>query len=165
MKMKVEIKHRLDGVVLFEVETDSLKNAVESAVKERAYLRGAYLTGAYLTDADLTDAYLRGAYLRGAEKYYTVPQLHTKILAAIEAGGTLEMRSWHACETTHCRAGWAIHLAGPAGKFLEACMGSAAAGALITLASCPWMEKVPNFYASNEEALADIRACALKEAE
>ena len=29
------------------------------------------------------------------------------------------MGSWHACETTHCRAGWAIHLAGKAGYDLE----------------------------------------------
>jgi hypothetical protein len=37
------------------------------------------------------------------------------------------------------------------------------AGALITQASCPWLERVPNFYASNEGALADIQECAERE--
>ncbi len=136
-----------------------------------AVLRGADLSGAVLSDAvlrgadlhgaDLHGAVLRRAVLRGAD-YYKVPDLHTKMLAAIEAGG-LEMGSWHTCETTHCRAGWAITLAGNVGKYMESQLGPAAAGAFITLASCPWMEKVPNFYASNETALADIKKCAERE--
>jgi hypothetical protein len=71
------------------------------------------------------------------------------------------MDQWHTCETTHCRAGWAIHLAGVAGKVLEHCCGSNVAGALIHIASSPALEgKVPNFFASNEAALADIRRLA-----
>jgi hypothetical protein len=89
--------------------------------------------------------------------------LHTRILAAIDQGGSLDMSTWHTCETTHCRAGWAVHLAGSAGRLLEAQFGSGAAAALIHQASCPWMEKVPDFYASNEEALADIKRCAERE--
>ncbi len=96
-----------------------------------------------------------------------VLNLHQEMLKAIEASvnpeGGLNMGNWHTCETTHCRAGWAITLAGAAGKALEFGIGPAAAGALITLASCPWMEKVPNFYGSNEVALADIKACAERE--
>ena len=75
--MKVEIKSRWTGSVLFSLETESLKLAVEAAVKQGAYLTGAYLTGADLrgadlrgadlTDADLTGADLRGADLRGAD--------------------------------------------------------------------------------------------------
>ena len=38
-------------------------------------------------------------------------------------------------------------------------MGSAAAGALIYAVSRPGVP-VPNFYASNDDALADMRACA-----
>jgi hypothetical protein len=44
--MKIEIKSRWDASVLFSVETDSLKLAVEAAIKSGAYLAGAYLEGA-----------------------------------------------------------------------------------------------------------------------
>ena len=78
------------------------------------------------------------------------------------------MASWHgrdgnACGTTHCRAGWAIHLAGEDGYALEDAVGPSLAGALIIQASCPWIEKVPDFTASNDDALADIKARAAEE--
>jgi uncharacterized protein YjbI with pentapeptide repeats len=190
--MLFEIKSRWTGNVLFRAETGSLKLAVEAAVGSGADLRGAdlrgadlrgadlrgavlrgadlrdadlsgaVLRGADLRDADLRDADLRGAVLRGGE-FYRVPQLHNKMLEAVGSGGTLDMSSWHKCDTTHCRAGWAVHLAGNAGKLLEAQMGTAMAGALIHVASCPWMEKVPDFYATDEVALEDIKAQAALE--
>jgi len=140
-----------------------------------AYLIGAYLNGADLDGANLSGASLNGAYLSGANLngIPVVERLHQRMLEAIgaEAAG-LDMGSWHneasepACSTTHCRAGWAIHLAGEAGYALEAKIGPGAAGALIHLASCPWMERVPDFSAiDNEVALADIRACAEREIE
>ena len=76
------------------------------------------------------------------------------------------MNTWHTCETTHCRAGWAIQLAGAPGRVLEACLGPNAAGALIHVASCPQLEgKVPNFLDTNENALADIKRLAALEPE
>ena len=54
--MKLEIKNWFNGGVLFSFETDSIKVALEAAVKQGAYLEGAYLEGAYL----------KGAYLKGA---------------------------------------------------------------------------------------------------
>jgi uncharacterized protein YjbI with pentapeptide repeats len=70
--MKFEIKSRWSGAVLFSAETDSLKLAVELAVKSHAdlagaYLAGANLAGAYLAGADLAGAYLAGAYLAHAD--------------------------------------------------------------------------------------------------
>ena len=41
--MKIEIKHRCTGSVLFELEIGSIKLAVEAAVKGGAYLSGAYI--------------------------------------------------------------------------------------------------------------------------
>ena len=67
------------------------------------------------------------------------------------------MSNWHTCETTHCRAGWAIHLAGKAGADLEERVGPAAAGAMIYHASTG---RVPDFYANDVKALADITECA-----
>jgi len=75
--MLFEIKSWVNGKVLFKVETESLKLAVELAVKHGANLggadlrgadlRGAYLGGAYLRGANLRGANLGGAYLRGAD--------------------------------------------------------------------------------------------------
>ena len=67
--IKIEIKNRWTGKVLFEYEKEdnTIKETVVEAVKNGANLRGAYLRGAYLRDANLIDANLRGADLRGAD--------------------------------------------------------------------------------------------------
>ena len=54
--MKIEIKSRWNASILFSIETDSWKLAVEAAVKSGADLRGAYLRGADLRGADLGGA-------------------------------------------------------------------------------------------------------------
>jgi hypothetical protein len=86
-----------------------------------------------------------------------VDGLDQKVCAAAEAG-YLDMRNWH-CGTTHCRAGWAITLAGDAGAKLEQVVGSEAAGRLIYEASTKRI--APDFFASDDEAIADIRRCAV----
>ena len=85
--------------------------------------------------------------------------LDARILAAIARGaddqcGGLKMEHWHACDSVHCRAGWAIHLAGAARYALEEKVGPAAAGGMIYRASTG---RWPDFYATNAAALADIR--------
>jgi Pentapeptide repeats (8 copies) len=50
--MKFEIKSRFTGEVIFSLETDSLKLAVEAAVKSGANLEGADLRGANLGGAN-----------------------------------------------------------------------------------------------------------------
>jgi hypothetical protein len=70
------------------------------------------------------------------------------------------MSDWHICETTHCRAGWAITLAGQAGLILQYIYGASAAGAMIYAASYPELP-VPDFYCSDEEAMADMKARAV----
>ncbi len=74
MKLKIEIKNRFTGKVLFEYENENntIKDTLVKAVEQGADLRGAYLQGAdlqdaYLRGAYLQDAYLRGAYLQGAD--------------------------------------------------------------------------------------------------
>src|SRR6185503_11907011 len=64
--MKIEIKSRWSGWVLFSLKTSTLKLAVEAAVKQGANLEGAYLEGAYLKGANLEGANLKGADLKGA---------------------------------------------------------------------------------------------------
>ena len=124
-----------------------------------ANLRGANLTGAYLTGANLRVANLTGANLEDA-KIPVVDNIDAKILEAVSREGCgLDMRNWHTCETTHCRAGWAIVLAGEAGKALEEKVGSATAGALIYAVSRP-DKPIPNFYDTDEGAMQDMRKCA-----
>ena len=61
--MKFEIKHRFSGAVLFSCEANSIKEAVEAAVKSGADLRYANLVDADLRGADLRDAKLLDANL------------------------------------------------------------------------------------------------------
>jgi len=144
------------------------------AKPSRANLRGADLRGADLRGADLRGANLRGADLRGAylssanlsgargipDSVPTIPNIDATILAAVEQeGNSLDMSAWHSCETTHCRAGWAVVLAGQSGKLLEDLYGTNAAAALIYAKSRP-DKPVPNWLASDEDAMADLRACA-----
>jgi hypothetical protein len=134
-----------------------------------ANLAGADLADADLAGADLADAYLAHANLAGALKIDpseipVVPNIDAAILEAIEGGGILDMTAWHGpddkwCGTTHCRAGWAVHLAGDAGKRLQDKVGPQMAGAMIYRASRPGVP-APWFFAPTDKALADIRECA-----
>jgi len=150
-------------------------------------LSGANLSGVNLADANLKGADLTDAKLTGAKLSWTiltnvlltpeqlaqlglqiprVTDLDRKVLAAVTSeGGRLDMAGWHdsdsdqpACGSTHCRAGWAIHLSGEAGYALEDKVGPGVAGALIYLSST--QRPVPHFGVSTEEALADIQRCA-----
>jgi hypothetical protein len=66
-------------------------------------------------------------------------------------GGRLDMNAW-----SNNRAGWAVKLAGETGRKLEMDLGTHTAGALLYYAAYPTLP-VPNFFATNEEALEDIR--------
>ena len=129
---------------------------------DRANLIGANLAHANLAGASLDHASLDDANLDGATLPDGVPvigDIDAAILAAIgEDASGLDMKDWH-CGTTHCRAGWPVKLAGKAGKALEKRFGTGTAGALIYAASRPGMP-VPNFFATNADALADLRKCA-----
>jgi len=90
-----------------------------------------------------------------------VDKLDTKIRDAIDHGDLkLEMGSWHTCGTTHCRGGSAIHIAGDGGYALEKKYGPERAARMIYLASTG---RAPHFFATNENALADIRRRAEEE--
>ena len=164
-----QIKSRLTGAVLFEGKFQSLKLCIVAAAKLGINLRGADLRDADLRGANLRGANLRGVNLRGvnlsgAKGIPPAPKIENldgKILAAIEAGGKLNMSSWHGpenhwCGTTHCRAGWAIHEAGELGKKLQDAVGPEVAGALIYNDAYPDLP-IPDFYCENKEALDDIR--------
>ena len=172
--MAVEIKNRWTGATICTGETIR-----EAVVKNYANLRAANLSDADLSaanlraadlrDADLSAANLSDANLRDVKNLrYIVPvieNIHQTIYEAASQPDALGMSRWHSCSTTHCRAGWTIVKAGEGGRILESCIGTNAAAALIYVASDPTLERVPNFFASNEQALEDMKAKAEQERE
>ena len=88
----------------------------------------------------------------------SIPNIHQAIYEAIQTGG-LEMSTWHTCGTTHCRAGWAVHLAGEAGYALEKRTSTEFAAMQIYRASGYPISPI-RFYDSNEVAMADIKRLA-----
>lgn len=142
--MTIEIKHRYTGAVLFTVEADTLSGANLSG----ADLRGADLRGADLSGADLSAKNLTGDVF-GITVDESLPGRVAK--AALASSDALEMNSWHTCNTTHCLAGWAIHLSGPAGYALEAATSPSVAGAMLMPSAAHL------FMASNDEARAWLR--------
>ena len=154
--MKHEIKNNF-GKTIYTAEVDGRKYKTLQAKRKQAVFvavrEGAYLTGAYR----------RGAYLEGA--YLNVPvikNIHQEIQKATKHKGALKMGDWH-CGTSHCRAGWAVHLAGDAGYELEKKTSTATAAYLIYRKSSD-LPFALNFYASNEDALAEINRMAEIEA-
>lgn len=69
------------------------------------------------------------------------------------------MGAWHTCNTTHCRAGWVVHLAGEAGYELELFHNTALAAQLIYRES-GYEINPGRFYDSDSEALADMALLA-----
>lgn len=120
-----------------------------------ADLRGADLRGADLRGADLREANLRGADLSGSDLWGAdirgtklnkanlsnviglniasdaADRLKAVAVAALESESSLSMVKWHTGGSTHCIAGWAIHLAGGAGELLERMMGEEIAGLML----------------------------------
>jgi hypothetical protein len=143
-----------------------------------ADLSAADLSGANLRDADLRDADLRAADLSAADlsgatvggatldlnNVPKIPNIHRSVYAAAAELNALNMADWHSCGTTHCRGGWITTLAEDAGRALEERLGTPAAAALIYLASDPTLERIPDFYASSQAALADMKRLAEIEA-
>ena len=68
MKIKLQIKNKFTGSLIFEYEKEdnTIKETLLEAKKSGANLSGANLSGADLSRADLSGADLSGAYLSGA---------------------------------------------------------------------------------------------------
>jgi hypothetical protein len=94
-----------------------------------------------------------------------IKNIHQKVLEAVLAPDALDMQGWHKCETTHCRAGWVVTLAGEAGKALEKETSTLFAAMQIYHKSSSIRVSPVRFFDSNEAALADIKLCAQKEKE
>ena len=88
-----------------------------------------------------------------------VPDLHRRVYEAASAPSALDMSDWHTCKTTHCRAGWIVHLAGAAGYALEAHHNAELAAMLIARESGAPINPA-RFYDNDADALADMKRMA-----
>ena len=90
-----------------------------------------------------------------------IESIHSSVLSAIESEGCyLAMSGWHTCNTTHCRAGWVVHLAGDAGYKLEKSTSTEFAAKMIYKKSSDIRVSPVRFFESDEIAMEDIRRCA-----
>jgi hypothetical protein len=93
-----------------------------------------------------------------------IPQIHQQIRKVTSNPGALRMDTWHTCDTTHCRAGWVVHLAGQEGYELESLTSTEFAAMQIYKNSSPIRVSPAMFYADNKKAMQDIERCAKEEA-
>lgn len=99
-----------------------------------------------------------------AFKVPVIKNIHTAIFEAAKEPNALNMASVHSCDTTHCRAGWVVHLAGDAGYALEARTSWMFAAMQIYKESGSPIS--PNkFHETDDEALADMKTLAEWEAQ
>lgn len=137
-----------------------------------ACLSRADLSGVDLSRANLSWADLRGADLRKSKisdcniektkidlsEVPIITNIHVKLYESINNAKCLDMGKWHSCNTTHCRSGWICHIA--ENNEFEEIYGTCAAAALIYMASDKNLDKIPYFFASNEDAWNDIKMMA-----
>ena len=89
----------------------------------------------------------------------TIPDIHKAVYAAASVPNALCMATWHSCETTHCRAGWVVTLAGEAGKELERRTSTLFAAMRIYKESGHPINPC-RFFDSDADAMADMKRLA-----
>lgn len=130
------------------------------------------LFGVEMARVDMSDVTLRDTGMEGVAMtdvtfegipLPVVPNIDKVILDLIEKNlAHLDMNTWHSkCGTAHCRAGFAVKLAGKAGTYLELQVGTYLAGCFVYGGSRPGIP-IPDFFESTKEALASIKEDAEK---
>jgi hypothetical protein len=98
--------------------------------------------------------------------YPVIENIHQKVYeAASHKPDALNMSDWHTCDTTHCRAGWVVFLAGDAGKKLEQKTSTLFAALQIYDVSSKIDVSPVRFFEDNKTALDDMKKCAELEKE
>jgi hypothetical protein len=92
-----------------------------------------------------------------------IPRVHRAVLAAVSQPDALSMKTWHSCDTKHCRAGWVVTLAGERGRKLETASSTLFAAMQILKASSAIRVSPVRFFETDEVAMADIKRCAAEE--
>ncbi len=90
-----------------------------------------------------------------------IENIHQRVLDAVSAtDDSLDMSTWHTCETTHCRAGWVVFLSGEQGKALEEQTSPDFAAMMIYKNSSDIRVSPVRFFEDNETAMNDMKRCA-----
>jgi hypothetical protein len=148
----------------------------DGASFDGASFDGASFDGASFDGARFVDARFDGArFVRArfdketVDKFIkdfsvpVIPDLDRQLLGILSTkGNSLYMEEVHQCATTHCRSGWYCTFAAE-GARLEKQLGWWLAGFLLYRAAHPDREDTPNFFASNDDAMASIQQSAEKE--
>jgi len=92
-------------------------------------------------------------------KHVVVEGLNKKVLEAVD-NNSLDMSDWHTCETTHCWAGWIVHLAGEEGYALENKTSPCFAAMQIFKASNKSSINPSYFFLGDKEAMVKIKEMA-----
>ena len=90
--------------------------------------------------------------------------IHKTVLDAASQPKALDMSDWHTCDTTHCRAGWVVSLAGKEGKALEKQTTTLFAAMQIYKKSSEIKVSPVRFFETGEQAMSDMKRCADEEA-
>lgn len=145
-------------VTLASLTCMHLENVVMSSVA----ISAPFTEDASVGDANLRSVSMLNVTLSG-KPLPVVPNIDAAILALIEEDpACFNMDVWRSdCGTVLCRAGLAARLAGEAGEAMVQRFRHQAAGGLIYGGSRPGIP-IPDFFASNEDALKDIKACAAR---
>lgn len=89
-----------------------------------------------------------------------IENIHQQVLNAASRKDALDMGVWHTCETTHCRAGWVVHLAGKAGYDLQKKTSCCFAAMQIYKASSEIKVAPVRVFETADKAMADMNRCA-----
>ena len=92
-----------------------------------------------------------------------IEKIHTAVYQAASKPNAFDMSKWHTCDTTHCRAGWVVTLAGEKGKALEAKTSTLFAAMMIYKNSSTIKVSPPRFFEKNDVAMDDMKKCAEQE--
>ena len=110
----------------------------------------------------ITNKMLCDFFINGKPRVPKIKNIHSKVYEAAKRPRALKMDDFHTCETTHCRAGWVVHLAGEAGYALEEIFDTEIAAILIYKVSGYEIDAI-KFFDSKKEALADMKQLAEQE--
>jgi Fe2+ or Zn2+ uptake regulation protein len=150
------VKQNGDALELVNVQTDKICLA---AVKENGWALGhvKVQTAEICLAAVEQDPYSSNYIITNAP---IVKDLNIKVLDAVTSTGSLAMEVWHTCSTTHCWAGWIVHLAGKEGYDLEEKTDTEFAAKAIFKQSTGKSIDTKNFHTDNETAMEKIKEFA-----
>lgn len=88
-----------------------------------------------------------------------IKNIHQEVYKAASKPDALNLEKWHTCDTTHCRGGWVVFLAGEEGKELEEKTSTLFAAVQIYKASSDIHVPLNMFFESYDNSLKDIKRC------